>query len=92
MVDRWFLAAGVTPRIEIEVRDAWAAIELARAGVGIAIASRLSIPEGMEDDRSVAVLPLEGAETISIGAITPVAQHANRTVASLVAYLGTQAL
>lgn len=91
MVDRWFQAAGVTPRIEIEVRHAWVAIDLARAGVGVAIVSRLSLPEAIESDASVSVRQLEPSESITIGAVTPVAQRANRTVQSLLEYLREQA-
>lgn len=92
MVDRWFQAGGVTPRIEIEVRHAWVAIDLARADAGVAIVSRLSLPEAIENDGSVTVVPLESAEVITIGAVTPIAQHANRAVQSLLAFLGDQAL
>lgn len=92
MIDRWFQAGGEAPRIDIEVRHAWAAIELARAGAGVAIVSRLSLMDSIDEGGAVAVLPLDPPEAIPIGAITPAGQHANRTVLSLLDYLRAQPL
>jgi DNA-binding transcriptional LysR family regulator len=90
LVDRWFQSGGVTPRIEIEARHAWVAIDMARAGVGIAIVSRLSLPEAIESDASVTVLPLEPEVSITIGAVTPLAQQPHRAVQSLLEHLREQ--
>ncbi|GAA4339450.1 LysR family transcriptional regulator [Pigmentiphaga soli] len=88
IVDRWFAAAGVAPRFDVEVRDAWTAIELVRSGVGAAIVARISVPPfGGQPLRTLALAP---AERIEIGVVSPAAPHPDRTVESLVAFLRRQ--
>lgn len=87
LVDRWFRAAGIVPRIEIEARHAWVAIDLARMEAGVAIVSRFSLPDDILNDPAVTILQLEPSESIAIGAIYPVAQQANRAIQSLLASL-----
>lgn len=85
IVDKWFAQAGVAARIDIEVRDGWTAIELARAGVGVTIVSRLSLA-GF-DSSALAILPLSPVETIEIGVVMPAGQHVGRSVEALVQFL-----
>jgi len=85
IVDRWFAQAGVAARCDIEVRDGWTAIELARAGVGVTIVSRLSIASC--DESALAILPLSPIEEIEIGVVLPAGQHVGRSVKALVEFV-----
>ncbi|MBN9474005.1 MAG: LysR family transcriptional regulator [Burkholderiales bacterium] len=88
IVDRWFSAAGVKPSFDIEVRDAWTAIELVRSGVGAAIVGRISVPPFGADP--LRVLTLAPAERIEIGIVSPASLPVHRTVGALADFLRTQ--
>jgi len=88
IVDRWFSAAEIKPRFDIEVRDAWTAIELVRGGVGAAIVGRISVPPLGADP--LRVLTLSPAERIEIGVVSPASPPPNRTVGALADFLRAQ--
>ncbi|EKS72476.1 MULTISPECIES: LysR family transcriptional regulator [Caballeronia] len=88
ILERWFTAAGLHPIFEYEVRDAWAAIELVRAGLGVAVVSRISAASqiGMYDDH-LTTIAVESIEGVEVAAIMPETDGGNRTAASLLAFL-----
>lgn len=85
MVDAWFLTEGIIPQSDIEARDAWAAIELVRSGVGIAIVSDLSLADRVES--ALVAVPLQPSLKIRVGAISHKDASAGRTVSSLLEFL-----
>lgn len=88
IVERWFTSAGLQQTFDYEVRDAWAAIELVRAGLGVTVVSRSSASSQIyaTDDR-LTTLPIDRIEDIQVGAIMPDREGGNRTASSLLEYL-----
>lgn len=79
------LCTRIIRQSDIEVRDAWAAIEFASSAVGIAIVSDLSIAGRVEP--SLAAVPLRPPPEILVGAISHKDGPAGRTVQSLSEFL-----
>jgi DNA-binding transcriptional LysR family regulator len=88
LVDRWFEAAGCHSEFDYEVRDAWIAIELVRAGLGATIVTRLSALSYANATGSVLrMAPLDALENIEVGAIWPSGSSSNRAALSLLKFL-----
>ncbi|KQR77134.1 hypothetical protein ASG35_12800 [Burkholderia sp. Leaf177] len=88
ILERWFSAAGIHRVFDYEVRDAWAAIELVRVGLGVTVVSRISAAsQAVRRDDDLIMVPIEAIENIEVAAIMPETGAVNRTVASLVAFL-----
>lgn len=83
--DAWFSAAAIEPNYVIEVADPRMAIELVRGGLGVTIASSLSLPPGK--DFGLEARPLSPKQQVEIGTITPTSQHPNRPVKALIDFL-----
>ncbi|MGT2476515.1 LysR family transcriptional regulator [Paraburkholderia terrae] len=88
ILERWFTGAGLHRVFDYEVRDAWAAIELVRAGVGVTVVSRISAASqiGTYDD-ALKTAAVDSIESVEVAAIMPETDGGNRTAASLLAFL-----
>jgi len=85
LVDSWFIQAGIHPESRVEARDAWVAVELARAGVGLALVSELSVED--RSTQGLQVLPLNPPRDIRIGAVVPRSTGLERSVESLLEHI-----
>ncbi|WP_454872569.1 LysR family transcriptional regulator [Paraburkholderia xenovorans] len=88
ILERWFTAAGIHRVFDYEVRDAWAAIELVRAGLGVTVVSRISAASQIAaDDGALTTIGIDSIEGIEVAAIMPATDSGNRTALSLLAFL-----
>ncbi|WAL83701.1 LysR family transcriptional regulator [Pandoraea sp. XJJ-1] len=88
IMERWFTTAGLHCVFDFEVRDAWSAIELVRAGLGVTVVSKISASSQISmDDEALVTVAIDSIEAVEVAAILPETDAGNRTAASLLAFL-----
>jgi len=87
ILERWFTAAGLHRVFDCEVRDAWAAIELVRAGLGATVVSRISAASQIVPNDALTAIAIDAIDGVDVAAIMPEMDGANRTATSLLAFL-----